>query len=515
MKILAAALILCLLFLSTESSYSQVTGLLVNGSPTSFSVASGDLMTWSYNIPAGETALGILWLDLDVNHTIDPGIDRKILTFTQTDGDTSGNHGPPDMDGMVNGSVELTMPLGLAPQNYILSLTHGGVGPGVWGTVDPLVSPAYTISGTLTGPVGFDLRYRVVEASASGDNDVVFWNGLTDSLGNYTIEMGPDTTGNPWQIGMFNMPPPWVLARTDTSVTIDGNKTGINFTVLAPAAHVFGYLRDDAGDPLPFGEVYISRIDTFGGNISHWMQTDETGRFWLGIPLGELNGNDWRLGTPSENNEPTSAFLSGRAMAPNLSEGDSIARDLRIYAVNSTISGFLQVDGAPPGIQARVYAMNSDSGEAWAWSDGLTGSFTIPVSDKIADYTMGVHDYLGPYFIPNVVAQAGDTGVIFNLTTTGIGDEAGTLPEGYSLGQNYPNPFNPSTTIPYELPSAGRVVMKLYDALGREAAVLVNEEQNPGSKTLTFDAAGLPSGVYHYRITAGTFTAAKKLLIIR
>ena len=86
---------------------------------------------------------------------------------------------------------------------------------------------------------------------------------------------------------------------------------------------------------------------------------------------------------------------------------------------------------------------------------------------------------------------------------------------GFSLGQNYPNPFNPTTVISYQLPAASDVRLVVYDVLGREVAVLVNERKTPGSYEVKFDGSGLTSGVYLYRLTAGSFVQTRKLLLLR
>jgi photosystem II stability/assembly factor-like uncharacterized protein len=89
------------------------------------------------------------------------------------------------------------------------------------------------------------------------------------------------------------------------------------------------------------------------------------------------------------------------------------------------------------------------------------------------------------------------------------------IPLEFSLSQNYPNPFNPSTTIRFSIPILGFTVMKVYDLLGREVAVLVNEKKEPGSYTVRFDASGLASGVYFYKIQAGEFVKTRTLLVLR
>jgi hypothetical protein len=88
--------------------------------------------------------------------------------------------------------------------------------------------------------------------------------------------------------------------------------------------------------------------------------------------------------------------------------------------------------------------------------------------------------------------------------STSVHQLAEVLPEGFRLDQNYPNPFNPSTTIKYELPKSSMVRLSVYDILGREVSVLLNDKGDAGVHEVKFDASGLSSGVYFYRLQAGT-----------
>ncbi len=90
-----------------------------------------------------------------------------------------------------------------------------------------------------------------------------------------------------------------------------------------------------------------------------------------------------------------------------------------------------------------------------------------------------------------------------------------TLPAAFSLGQNFPNPFNPTTVIRYGLPAEGRVILRVFNLLGEEVARPVDAVQSAGYHTVAFDAGRLPSGVYVYRLTAGSFTEARKMVVIR
>ena len=89
------------------------------------------------------------------------------------------------------------------------------------------------------------------------------------------------------------------------------------------------------------------------------------------------------------------------------------------------------------------------------------------------------------------------------------------LPREYKLGQNFPNPFNPSTNISFDLPSRTFVTLKIYDVLGREVSTIVSGELQAGSYTRQWNASAFASGVYFYRLQAGTYNDTKRLLLLK
>lgn len=94
-------------------------------------------------------------------------------------------------------------------------------------------------------------------------------------------------------------------------------------------------------------------------------------------------------------------------------------------------------------------------------------------------------------------------------------DSSNFTPQGYSLSQNYPNPFNPSTVINYRLAKAGKVVLKIYDLLGREISTLVDGEKAAGSYSVTFNATNLASGMYIYVIKTDGFVSSNKMILLK
>ena len=100
-------------------------------------------------------------------------------------------------------------------------------------------------------------------------------------------------------------------------------------------------------------------------------------------------------------------------------------------------------------------------------------------------------------------------------TSVGVIHKPSNLPIKSELSQNYPNPFNPLTNISFALPSRSFVVLKVFDLIGREIATLISKELPPGKYSRQWDASGMPSGVYFYRLHVGTFTETKKLILLR
>lgn len=97
----------------------------------------------------------------------------------------------------------------------------------------------------------------------------------------------------------------------------------------------------------------------------------------------------------------------------------------------------------------------------------------------------------------------------------GLSLEEESLPTEFTLNQNYPNPFNPSTQIRYGIPQAAEVELSVFNMLGQKVATLVSKKQSAGWHTATFNASGLSSGFYIYRIQAGEFVSTKKLMLIK
>ena len=406
--------------------HAQVTNLTLGGSGSNFTVVTGSTTSWHYNIPNGATAFVELWYDINGNGLIDTATDINYFKFTQTDGDTSGNgNGPPDQDGLVNGSVSFAQGgVGLAPGKYVFRVSQGGTSMSVAGTITQLTSPAHTISGTVTAPSGKSSRYILVDLKQKngGHDNNRFWDAFTDVNGNYTLQMDADTSGNPWRVtigqnGSPNPFPPYILSPAEIDIIVSAaTYTNNNFAFVSPGAQVLGTVKDENGLPVPGLNIYVNRNDFSGNGVNYNANTDASGHFAFGILSADLNANSWNLGISNCNDCGPETHLSAGVNLGVIHQGDSLVHNFTAYTVNSSISGQFLIDGHAPNFNFEMIAQN-DSGQAFTEGDPLTGDFIMPVSDKISSYYFYPNNLSGYFYPYSVTAHPGQTGIIVNYTT--------------------------------------------------------------------------------------------------
>jgi hypothetical protein len=153
-------------------------------------------------------------------------------------------------------------------------------------------------------------------------------------------------------------------------------------------------------------------------------------------------------------------------------------------------------------VSARGYSFDGIVQYAATLADG----FGIIGATNFGD---GIWPYFAHWSLRGCVVRDTMYGTLLTIPPTA------SYPQTFQLHQNYPNPFNPTTRIEYAIPKTSHVSLKVFDLLGREVVTLVNEVQGSGFKAVEFDADGLASGVYLYRIQAENFVETKKLMVVR
>ncbi|MBX2991159.1 MAG: T9SS type A sorting domain-containing protein [Bacteroidetes bacterium] len=150
---------------------------------------------------------------------------------------------------------------------------------------------------------------------------------------------------------------------------------------------------------------------------------------------------------------------------------------------------------------------SQNGGETWAITqyDGYAGIAQLHHISLAGEQTAGLGCAVGE----------NGTAIGFYRFLTGVQPQPHTRAEAFELFQSFPNPFNPSTTIEFRISNFGFVSLKVFDVLGREVATLVNEVNEAGEHSVTFDGRNLPSGVFFYQMKSGSFTQTRKLLLLR
>jgi len=240
------------------------------------------------------------------------------------------------------------------------------------------------------------------------------------------------------------------------------------------------------------------------------------------IPLN----NVWGIAF-NENDTLFAATIGGKLYRVDVSSGDTTFVGAATGVLYSGLS-FSPTSGelwASVRFQDKIYIVDQSNGSTTlVGSTGFSGGTNSIAFDGLGrlygvtglqdvimiDTTTAAGTLIGPTGLKDssIFALAMRTDVIISVAE-------GDVPLVFSLGQNYPNPFNPSTTIEFSLPHTGFVTLKVYNILGEAVATLVNEELNVGTYTTQWNASGVASGVYFYRLQAGDFVDTKKLLLLK
>ena len=226
---------------------------------------------------------------------------------------------------------------------------------------------------------------------------------------------------------------------------------------------------------------------------------------------------------------PASPVFAGGYNTPGYSEGVTVSggyiyvadeyAGLQIINVSNPLSPVLSGSYDTPGY---AYGVTVSGSYAYV-ADGNSGLQIINISNPAAPTLAGGYDT--PDWAEDVavssnyvyVASSGSL-MILQSTVTSVEGETpvkGKIPNQFNLLQNYPNPFNPVTKIEFALPKLSPVKLVIYDITGREVAVLVNCSLPAGFHSVQWDARNAASGIYIYRITAGSFTQARRMTVIK
>jgi hypothetical protein len=185
---------------------------------------------------------------------------------------------------------------------------------------------------------------------------------------------------------------------------------------------------------------------------------------------------------------------------------------------NSITGGYVYRGSRRPELAGTYIYGDFGSGRIWKlrYEAGAVTEDALLLQAPFSVSSFGVDSQNELYVC--AYGYSGTSGIYrFNRSVASSATNGGpaSLPAGYSLHQNYPNPFNPTTNITFDLPVESYVTIELYSVIGEKISTLVDETLGAGVHRVFVNSRNLPSGVYMYRMSAGSFSAARKLTIIK
>jgi hypothetical protein len=257
--------------------------------------------------------------------------------------------------------------------------------------------------------------------------------------------------------------------------------------------------------------------------------TGHTGFYGHGVFLSTNNGTNWTAvneGLPSYPEAGDSATFGG-ILCLAVSGSNIFAGTGEDGVYHSTDNGAHWTAANTGLTDTTVNALVVSGTNLFAGTNGgvflstNNGTSWTAVNGSLTDHPVSALAVSGDIlFVGTPITFAGDyKGGVWRRPlsemVTSVEHIAGRLPRMFELCQNYPNPLNPSTTIKYNLPKSAEVRLGVYDVLGREVSMLVNEKMDAGVHEVKFEASDLSSGLYFYRLSVGDFVQSKKLMILK
>ncbi len=398
-----------------------------------------------------------------------------------------------------------------------------------------------------------------IAVDGSGDVYVTGWSTGSDTDYDYT-SIKYDSSGYQHGVGRYNGPGNGRDQAIKIAVDGAGNSYVTGISVGSGTGADYTTIKGNSSGV----EEWVQRYNG-PGNLddgAYSLAVDGSGNVYVtGYSTG--SGTDRDYATIKYNSAGVEQWVQRYNGPGNSSDvGSSIAVDDlgNVYVtgksvISETESGYTTIQYNSAGVQQWIQTYNGPAHTGdWGWVPSLAvdtsgnvyvtayswGSATDKDYATIKYNSSGVQQWVQTYNGPgnsidaiNSIAVDGSGNVYVTGTSVGDGTDADyatikysqaatgvyqtsfDMPENYFLSQNYPNPFNPTTVIKYSIKDAGMVSLKVYNILGQEVATLVNKVQIQGLYEVEFNAQHLTSGIYFYRLTVGSFSEAKKLLLLK
>jgi hypothetical protein len=398
---------------------------------------------------------------------------------------------------------------------------------------------------------GFLLR---TTDAGSNWNEIVLPTKVTDPEVDFTNDSTgyfvSTESGNIWRT--TNGGKDWSVCF-DTSSQVGTQLWDISFTdeLKGVAGGLPLYLTSDAGTTWKYISVDLvfcshasvkdNQILVSGDGLGYQslLYSNDWGKIWTPLLVTDstsINGisfldkhNIWICGTSSKidyNNSPNSPY-GGFISKIDLSVLDTLkvpSMPVQVYPPNgATVSqstspnfewtksdySYYRLQIAHDSLFTNFFEMVKASGDTVHLGDSLYSYNKLPIVEP------SNQTYYWRVRAENKVGNSAwsETRRFTTSSVTGIKEKIS--PTQFKLSQNYPNPFNPTTTINYQIATDGHVSLIIYNVLGKEIAQLINKNEKAGDHSVNFDASNLPSGIYFYRLQAGSSMDIKKMILLK
>jgi hypothetical protein len=340
---------------------------------------------------------------------------------------------------------------------------------------------------TVTAPLSWNSRAFAYNAYGSSVALGPFKMWLVAPLGITSLATDP-LSANFVQAGCFANGI-WYGARYSTNalVSID-TSTGVITTIatITGASSITG-LAWDAATSTMYASDYSSSANKLGTlNLT-------TGVF---TPLSGVVGTGLLIDIACSNNGTIYGHMITAPTTPS-----------QIYSIDKTTG---------VGTIIGTTGFNANYAQGMSWDHSVDTGYLAAYNYTTSQGELRkINIATGNTTLVGAIGCEGDGFIIPGDIASGVTNNNSSIPEIYSLEQNFPNPFNPETKISFSIPKNGFVTLKIYDILGKEVAMLVNEVKNPGNYTVEFNASTFSSGTYFYKLESNGFMMTKKMMVLK
>ncbi len=366
--------------------------------------------------------------------------------------------------------------------NYGIEWIQRTTGDGGYTIVDPVdVGFVYGqyVNGSIQRSANFGVSFSNI--TPSGSTGGLFYNPYEMAPGDHNTIV-------------FGRADVWKTAEAQTATSSTGWRQIATTSIISGSVSAIGISKRDTG------KIYIGTSNgrihvTTNGGINWSTQTGfpYVSDFWV----------------DHENDDACYATFGGATVNKHVYKTTNNGQNW--FSISSNLPNIGHSSIAIRHTSPRMIFVGTDLGVFSSTNDGANWVSFNTGFPNVEVYDLKYKE--GPALL--LAATHGRGCFTFDLNTILSVGNSSLNADDYALEQNYPNPFNPSTVIRYNLKDQQNVVLKVFDALGREVRTLVNEQKSPGSHSVSFDGSGLSAGVYYYRLNAGEYSDVKKMLLVK